>query len=158
MRTGTIRLSSEEFRALRESHNRGYSPPPETYDRLFFTIEEMTKETKELIASVRRRGEFLAQISLIVHDYERQHVERLDVLTQIRTVLGESALGEYAPLDPAPIPMLLVCPMCGTRHIDVDEFATKPHHTHACQSCGMVWRPAIETTVGVQYLPGFKNP
>ncbi len=38
------------------------------------------------------------------------------------------------------------------------EFATKPHHTHACQSCGMVWRPAIGPTVGVQFLPGFKNP
>jgi hypothetical protein len=40
----------------------------------------------------------------------------------------------------------------------VDEYATKPHHTHACQSCGGVWRPAIVYTVGVQFLPGFKNP
>jgi rubredoxin len=56
-----------------------------------------------------------------------------------------------------PIPMLLTCPSCGARHIDVGEFATKVHHTHACQSCGMVWRPAIVPTVGVQFLPGFKN-
>lgn len=56
-----------------------------------------------------------------------------------------------------PIPMLLTCPSCGARHIDAGEFATKVHHTHACQTCGMVWRPALVATVGVQFLPGFKN-
>lgn len=57
----------------------------------------------------------------------------------------------------APVPLLLACPMCGLRHIDKGEFATKPHHTHACQGCGMVWRPAIVHTVGVEFLPGFKD-
>jgi hypothetical protein len=56
-----------------------------------------------------------------------------------------------------PIAMILTCPSCKTRHIDEGEFATKHHHTHACQACGMVWRPAIVATVGVQFLPGFKN-
>jgi predicted RNA-binding Zn-ribbon protein involved in translation (DUF1610 family) len=56
-----------------------------------------------------------------------------------------------------PIPMLLWCPMCGARHIDEGEFATKVHHTHSCQSCGMTWRPAVVATVGVQFLPGFRN-
>lgn len=56
-----------------------------------------------------------------------------------------------------PIPMLLHCPLCKERHIDEGEFATKVHHTHACQSCGHVWRPAIVPTVGVRFLPGFKN-
>ena len=59
--------------------------------------------------------------------------------------------------EPVSIPMLLWCPNCGQRHIDVGEFATKVHHTHACQICGMVWRPAIVPTVGVTFLPGFKN-
>jgi hypothetical protein len=57
----------------------------------------------------------------------------------------------------AGIPMILTCPACGGRHIDEGEFATKLHHTHACQHCGMVWRPALVATVGVQFLPGFKN-
>jgi uncharacterized Zn finger protein len=57
----------------------------------------------------------------------------------------------------APIPMLLWCPNCGERHIDRGVFATKLHHTHACQECGMVWRPAIVETVGVRFLPGFKD-
>lgn len=66
-------------------------------------------------------------------------------------------------IQPAPrpedvaIPMLLWCPGCRLRHIDAGEFATKPHHTHACQGCGMVWRPAIVPTVGVKFLPGFKD-
>ncbi len=58
---------------------------------------------------------------------------------------------------PNPIPMLLWCPECRMRHIDKGEFATKEHHTHACQGCGMVWRPAVVPTVGVEFLPGFKD-
>lgn len=57
----------------------------------------------------------------------------------------------------APIPMRLPCPSCGALHLDVGEFATKVHHTHACQECGMVWRPAVVPTVGVRFLPGFRN-
>jgi hypothetical protein len=56
-----------------------------------------------------------------------------------------------------PIPMLLQCPCCAARHIDEGEWATKPHHTHACQNCGLAWRPAVVDTVGVRFLPGFKN-
>jgi hypothetical protein len=70
--------------------------------------------------------------------------------------LRSAASTETKPTEPA-IPMLLTCPSCSLRHIDEGEFATKPHHTHACQGCGMVWRPAIEPTVGVRFLPGFKN-
>lgn len=57
----------------------------------------------------------------------------------------------------APIPMILTCPCCNARHIDEGRFATTPHHTHACQECGLPWRPAIVPTVGVRFLPGFKN-
>lgn len=53
--------------------------------------------------------------------------------------------------------MLLWCPECGERHIDEGEFETRIHHTHACQSCGHVWRPALGATCGVRFLPGFKN-
>lgn len=61
-----------------------------------------------------------------------------------------------------PIELILTCPACGARHIDGlasdgTNWAEKHHHTHACQSCGMTWRPAIENTVGVQFLRGFKN-
>jgi hypothetical protein len=62
----------------------------------------------------------------------------------------------YRPAD-FTIPMRIPCPACGELHIDEGEFATQPHHTHACQKCGNVWRPAIVPTVGVRFLPGFKD-
>lgn len=54
------------------------------------------------------------------------------------------------------IPMILFCPS-GHRHIDEQDFTDTPHHTHACQECGIVWRPAKVNTHGVQFLPGYKN-
>jgi len=70
-------------------------------------------------------------------------------------------IGEYKDAHafepPDPISLLLWCPECSTRHIDEGEFAKKRHHTHACQSCGHVWRPALQDSFGVQFLPGFKN-
>ena len=56
-----------------------------------------------------------------------------------------------------PVPMILHCPECGARHVDEGEFSIEPHHTHACQECGFVWRPARVDTVGVQFLPGYKD-
>lgn len=67
------------------------------------------------------------------------------------TLIEQSKTGKEA------IPMRLPCPDCGKLHIDEGEFMFKQHHTHACQFCGMVWRPALVPTVGVQFLPGFKN-
>lgn len=62
-----------------------------------------------------------------------------------------------APSMPQIIDMRLNCPSCGELHIDEGEYASKAHHTHACQFCGMVWRPALVYTRGVRFLPGFKN-
>ena len=55
------------------------------------------------------------------------------------------------------VPMLLWCPLCRARHIDEGEFATKSHATHSCQKCGLTWKPSKVPTVGVQFLPGYKN-
>lgn len=54
------------------------------------------------------------------------------------------------------VPMILFCPN-GHRHIDEGDFANERHHTHACQKCGIVWRPAKLCTHGVKFLPGYKN-
>lgn len=61
------------------------------------------------------------------------------------------------PVVHPPIPMLLRCPCCHERHIDVGEYKTKPHRTHACQTCGENFKPSEEFTVGVHFLPGHKN-
>lgn len=59
--------------------------------------------------------------------------------------------------EPKPIELILHCPECRARHVDTGIWATKLHHTHSCQTCGFTWRPAVVHTVGVQFLPGFKN-
>lgn len=66
-------------------------------------------------------------------------------------------IDSFAVVNTAAIPVRIPCPECGVFHVDEPPWDTKPHHTHACQQCGNVWRPAVENTVGVRFLPGFKN-
>ncbi len=61
------------------------------------------------------------------------------------------------PVAVKPTAMRLPCPSCHQLHIDTGDFATEPHRTHSCQNCGEVWRPALVPTVGVRFLPGYKN-
>lgn len=72
---------------------------------------------------------------------------------------AETVLGTPVPAMP-PLPMVLHCPECKQQHIDVGEFATRPHRTHRCTAeagngpgCGHEWRPALVRTVGVKELP-----
>lgn len=55
---------------------------------------------------------------------------------------------------PAPIPMILQCPMCSVFHIDEPNEAkgwtNPPHRSHECQFCGCIWRPADVPTTGVK--------
>lgn len=53
--------------------------------------------------------------------------------------------------DGTPIPMVLLCPKCGAKHIDDGEWATRPHRTHLCDKCQHEWRPSPLPTVGVTY-------
>ncbi len=69
----------------------------------------------------------------------------------------DDALARMPPAEQEPIPMLLWCPGCHQRHIDEGPAGEKPHRTHACQHCGLLWQPALVQTTGVQYLPGCKN-
>lgn len=92
--------------------------------------------------AIQRGTDFVRSVMADFENAERKRAE----VAQMR------ALAEQPP-----VPMLLWCPQCNMRHVDRGEFATKVHHTHACQQCGCVWRPAIGPTVGVQFLPGFQD-
>lgn len=108
-----------------------------------------------------------------LQDVHNKYLARINVLESEKRIIDEAGdvlnrsnvppgllvdrIEWLAKRNALPVPMILHCPSCSARHIDVGEFATKSHHTHACQSCGTVWRPAIVATVGVQFLPGFKN-
>ena len=77
---------------------------------------------------------------------------------------------QNAPVEPAPINMILHCPACHLQHVDkpegtfipgftADESAAwnkehglwdnPPHRSHLCHGCGHIWRPADVPTNGV---------
>lgn len=85
-----------------------------------------------------------------------QHQATADVRERMTEII-KALLSADAKRSDRPVPMVMNCPACSARHIDAGEFETKPHHTHACQACGFVWRPAVHSTVGVQFLPGFRD-
>lgn len=109
----------------------------------------MTDETKTRLLTYDGLDTIIR--AAIMHPMSASH--RKAALEAIGAVVEIIGLSVAIP----PVPMILTCPSCSARHIDEGEFATKAHHTHACQSCGMVWRPALVATVGVRFLPGFKN-
>jgi hypothetical protein len=119
----------------------------------------------DLAQAARRLSDELGRQPLVEEIAERMGVQDADVRVMRESVLlveslstsGAMGRSSAPPEAPQPVPMLLWCPECGERHVDVGERATKRHHTHACQYCGMSWRPAIVATTGVQFLPGFKN-
>lgn len=85
-----------------------------------------------------------------------------EIRVRPRQLVGKTLVGQapkLAPLkeEPESIPMRINCPVCGELHIDEGEFETRVHHTHACQKCGLPFRPALVPTKGVRFLPGFKN-
>ena len=113
-------------------------------------------ELQRLRADLRYVSKVLVDMGFPVEDkYRREHPiepDDVDACFSIRERIMDALKAKEAP-----IPMLLWCPECGERHLDLGEFAKKPHKDHACQSCGMVWRPAKVPTCGVQFLPGYKN-
>lgn len=64
-------------------------------------------------------------------------------------------------LVPHPLPMILYCPYCQSKHIDAPEpragWENPPHKTHLCLFCGMEWRPCDAYTNGVDALPPKEN-
>ncbi len=91
--------------------------------------------------------------------------DRPEALILEKNRFGSTGLFEHADTlrkqlaarEPEPVPLVLFCPQCHARHLDEGENATRPHRTHACQSCGFLWAPAVVPTVGVAFLPGCKN-
>ena len=132
--------------------------------------ELATRDYDAIIANRQRRTDTIAKIRPIV--YEGSEFPGLEIRLEEKVlgmpeeraisyiVIGPQSVLEAGLIaDPGvvPVPMRLFCPACHEIHLDVGEFETKPHHTHACQHCGNVWRPALVPTVGVRFLPGFKN-
>ena len=134
-------------------------------ERLVSKIDRITKErdrlferpTRFAFEAVWKRAENSERLAT--------EIERLKGLLQAARLDATNAQERSRAETSAPIPLVLYCPGCHTLHVDEGDFAPgpngepakKPHHTHACQNCPLVWRPAIVNTVGVRFLPGFKN-
>ena len=128
------------------------------------TVERPGADDDERLQSLERRFGASARL------YRQTMLERNKATLPLHYNIRAENLGFLLILARralSPVPILMECPMCKTKHIDEDEFATKKHHTHACQGfvmdhgkrrrCGHVWRPALVPTVGVEALPGFIN-
>ncbi len=115
---------------------------------------EMTDNLADPSLASRLRQRVRSLSGCIQARFDRDANTVIELSRQLREASVRAGVVDGAP---PPVPMLLTCPMCRERHIDEGAFATKSHHTHACQNCGHVWRPAIVPTVGVRFLPGYKN-
>lgn len=96
----------------------------------------------------------ISRVRDLLEQRDREHREEVERLNTQFAAAHQRA----AELE-APLPLILYCPLCHTRHIDEGEQTTKPHRTHACQNprCGHLWAPAVVPTVGVWTLPGCLN-
>jgi predicted RNA-binding Zn-ribbon protein involved in translation (DUF1610 family) len=61
----------------------------------------------------------------------------------------DEILTNKAEADGHGINKVLHCPGCGVQHIDMGEWKTRLHKTHACDNCGIEWRPFNYPTRGV---------
>jgi hypothetical protein len=113
-----------------------------------FNYEGMGMVHRKLVKPGRERAEYHYWIEPIPH---LRPGEKLALPSTPSFLLRTDKGSDYET-----IPMILFCPN-GHRHIDEGDFEHNPHHTHACQECGIVWRPAKVNTHGVTFLPGYKN-
>lgn len=122
---------------------QGSAPPPDDHEAARVELENV------LCEAARDYAEHFEAIDAIDCPTNEEHA----ALNEAWAKLAEAA---RVWATRTPIPITLWCPN-GHRHVDKGAFAVKPHHTHACQTCGITWRPAVVDTVGVQHLPGFKD-
>jgi len=129
-------------------------------------IEQQNAQIKSLQADVKAAEE--ERIGESINDGRRDIAEVLvgalqpDLIVPLAEkmvvrIVDDPYDGIRELIAESPVPIILFCPSCNARHIDEGTFATKPHHTHSCQYCGFTWRPAVAPTVGVRFLPGFKD-
>jgi hypothetical protein len=85
------------------------------------------------------------------------HRKPYDAISQDRKWQFE-AYSEWANqiIAETPIDMVLICPNCGTQHIDQPQpeknWDNPPHRSHECHHCDWVWRPADVPTNGVEKI------
>ncbi len=131
-------------------------------NKLWLTVEGLTNRLAATSHDVRANFDRanavekkIEDLLVAAHGFDARLEEKTKLLDDQIGV--NNALVEEVKRLQAPIPMIMFCPKCGGRHVDVGAFAERPHHSHACQHCGVVWAPAVVPTVGVAFLPGCRD-
>lgn len=138
--------------------------PVVVIDHLADRIERLHRD----VSAVRDLHESAARERDHANEVIRQYASTGDRLSERLSELNATVGRLNADLADAnvkidelrqPVPLILHCPLCHTRHVDEGEQATREHRTHACQNprCGHLWAPAVVATVGVWTLPGCLN-
>lgn len=116
-----------------------------------------------MAAHTAARNDKLVELTnaLMSNDVRRELMDTMNTVAD-KTSLAFRQIADFLrrpPAEPAPIPMRIHCPLCGTQHIDEGEFVTRSHTSHTCQNqaCGLTWKVANVPTVGVRFLPGTNN-
>lgn len=140
-------MHARGWRLDKTKSHKTFSTDQRAYELYPHPLNEL-EEIRSIVNVVNNRSAIVAGVRTL-----KRH---LDLATESLKYLVDAAEAAESAKQ-AGIPMRLLCPECGELHIDVGIFETKPHRDHACQHCGAVWRPALVPTVGVRFLPGYKN-
>lgn len=118
-----------------------------------------TQRLWELLDDVSTAGDQFKPSTLEEFQAYYRHInEVVDKRFQVMKVgRGERLIATEQPSQQQPLAIRVHCPECHKLHVDEGIWSTKPHDTHSCQNCGLTWKPARVPTVGVQFLPGYKN-
>ena len=133
--------------------------PPYTKENVDKELElavDLTDQAREMDSEAVNR--IISSEMATFHSRTAQRLVMVRTLDEMKERPNEViATPVEEPAAAEPIPMLLYCPECCARHVDVHEWATTPHRSHVCQECGHIFRPALVATVGVIFLPGTRN-
>jgi hypothetical protein len=87
--------------------------------------------------------DMMSVLDAVEQVYGREARERI-VIFMARTPEAAPAMARAAAARPValrePQPAVIFCPYCGARHVDKDEWQTRPHHKHLCAGCGKLFR------------------
>lgn len=93
---------------------------------------------KVMIAAGAQCFEFDGEITEVEQDHMILKGKHGDIYIERKHVVFIQYLNDEG--DKTPQPAAICCPWCFTRHIDVGEWETRPHHKHLCLTCKKLFR------------------
>lgn len=96
---------------------------------------------KVMLAAASQCFEFDGEITEIEQDYIVLKGKHGDILIERKYLVFIQYLEDEKPVNTElPKPAHICCPWCSTRHVDIGEWETRPHHKHLCLTCKKIFR------------------